>query len=415
MTFWDKSIAPWIVAIGIGLLIGAERERRKGQGPQRSPAGVRTFAIASLLGATASTVGENLLLAVVVAGVICFVSLAYFRSATDDPGLTTEIALVATVVLGAHAMRDPATAAAIAVVIATLLALRAPMHRFVRETITASEGKAALIFAAATLVILPILPDRHLGPFSAINPRSVWMLVIVMLAVGVAGHIAVRFLGAQAGLPLAGFASGFVSSSATIVSMGARSQEDRQFLEPAVAGAVLSTIASLVLVAIVVALTDFGTATALAMPLGFALGTSVAYGLYFALPLRSTVDRQPTVDSEAISLRAALAMAAVLTLALLLAAALRSWLGERGVLLGAAIAGLVDVHATAISATSQVAAGETTASTATFAVLAGLTANTLTKTVLAATTGTSAFAKRVIPGLILVLLAAWFGAFVGSR
>src|SRR5690348_4630001 len=110
-----------VAALGIGLLIGAERERRKGGGPARSPAGIRTFTVASFAGAISVMVGGAVMLAVTVAGVAALTAVAYFRSRDDDPGLTTEIALVLTALLGGLAMRQPAVAAGVAVGLAALL------------------------------------------------------------------------------------------------------------------------------------------------------------------------------------------------------------------------------------------------------------------------------------------------------
>ena len=110
------------VALGIGLLIGAERERRKGEGPTRSPAGIRTFTVASLAGAIGVIVGGQLLLAIATAGVILLTAAAYWRGHEADPGLTTEIALIGTTLLGGLSMQKPALAAGVAVTIAILLA-----------------------------------------------------------------------------------------------------------------------------------------------------------------------------------------------------------------------------------------------------------------------------------------------------
>ena len=284
----DHPYFPLIVALGIGLLIGAERERRKGEGPFRSAAGIRTFAITAVLGAVSVNIGGEILLSVTMAGVIGLTAIAYFRSRSDDPGLTTEIALILTLALGGLAMREPARAAALAVTVAILLAARGPMHRFVREVLTEAELKSALIFAAATLVVWPVIPDRYLGPFEAINPRSIWTIVILIMAISACGYVAVRALGARYGLPAAGLASGFVSSSATIAAMGARVVEDSRLLGPAVAGAVLSTIATVAQVAIVVAATSPITLMALGLPLIFAGLAAVAYGLIFGLRLTDT-------------------------------------------------------------------------------------------------------------------------------
>jgi hypothetical protein len=120
----DSAILNLAVALGIGLLIGAERERRKGEGPSRAPAGIRTFTVASLAGAISFIAGGEVLLAVATAGVILLTAIAYWRAHEDDPGLTTEIALILTVLLGGLYMQQPALAAGLAVTVAVLLAAR---------------------------------------------------------------------------------------------------------------------------------------------------------------------------------------------------------------------------------------------------------------------------------------------------
>ena len=129
----DPVILNLAVALGIGLLIGAERERRKGEGPSRSPAGVRTFTITSLGGAISFIVGGQILFAIATAGVIILTAVAYWRGREDDPGLTTEIALIVTALLGGLSMQKPALAAGLAVTVAVLLAARSRLHRFVKS------------------------------------------------------------------------------------------------------------------------------------------------------------------------------------------------------------------------------------------------------------------------------------------
>jgi MgtC family len=138
MPILDSVIVNLAVALGIGLLIGAERERRKGRGPSRSPAGIRTFAVASLAGAVSFVTGGEILLAVTTAGAIILTAIAYFRSRSDDPGLTSEIALILTVLLGGLSMRQPVLAAGVAVTLAALLASRTQLHHFVSDLFSPS-------------------------------------------------------------------------------------------------------------------------------------------------------------------------------------------------------------------------------------------------------------------------------------
>ena len=133
MTIIDPVILNLAVALGIGLLIGAERERRKGSGPLRSPAGIRTFAVTSLAGAISFLVGGQTMLAITTAGIIALIALAYWRGHEEDPGLTTEIALTVTVLLGGLSIQHPALAGGLAVAVAIVLAAKTRLHRFVGD------------------------------------------------------------------------------------------------------------------------------------------------------------------------------------------------------------------------------------------------------------------------------------------
>jgi uncharacterized membrane protein (DUF4010 family) len=397
-------------ALGIGLLIGAERERRKRQSASRSPAGIRTFAVTCLLGAVSLQVGGEVLLAVATLAIAGLVAIAYVRTSAKDPGLTTETALLLTVLLGGLAMRQPALASGLAVTLAILLASRTRIHRFVRSVLTEAELTDAFILAAAVLVVLPLIPDRYVGPFGAINPRMIWRIVILMISISASGYIVVRLLGVRFGLPLAGLASGFVSSAATIASMGSRARQQAVLLRPAVAGAVLSTIATIVEMAAVLAATSRPVLFALTFPL---LAAGVVAFIYAALfTIRSMRQDAPNTiqRGSAFSLKTALAFAATMAAVLLASAALNSWLGKGGVVLASALAGFADTHSAAVSAASLVAAGKMSTRDAIIPCLAGLTTNTITKAVLAVTAGGRHFAIQIIPGLILVTAAAWVAA-----
>src|SRR5579885_666369 len=196
MSGFDPLFISFAAALGIGLLIGAERERRKGEGPQRGALGVRTFALASLAGAISFTIGGAALLALAAGGLLILGALAYWRAPAEDPGVTTETALFVTVLLGGLAMTRPALAAGVAVATAILLSARTPLHRFTRAVLTEGEIKDALTLAAATLIVLPLLPDEQMGPYGALNPRSIWIIVILVMAIGALGHVAIRAMGA---------------------------------------------------------------------------------------------------------------------------------------------------------------------------------------------------------------------------
>ncbi|MBY0509202.1 MAG: DUF4010 domain-containing protein [Rhodospirillaceae bacterium] len=406
----SADVLNFAVALGIGLLIGTERERKKSQRAAYTPGGVRTFPIVALSGAIAFFLGGAMLLAVAAAGTFVLAAIGYARTREAGIGVTSETALVLTVLLGGLAITTPALAAGLAVTVTALLAARSPLHHFVARNLTNYELRDGLIFGVATLVILPILPDRHMGPFEALNPQSIWVLVILIMAVGAVGHVATRVVGVRLGLPFSGFVTGFISSTAAIGAMGSQFRAQPSLLRPAVAGAVLSTVTTVVYLAIVIGITDMNVLKAMARPLAYAGLAAVAYGLLFTLRL----DRDGTVKADtrrrAFSVPMALGLAAMLSGILLVTAAAQTWLNSTGLMLVAGLAGIADTHAAAISVTSLAAGGKLSAQEAVIPIVTGMTTNTLSKLAFATAAGGSKFALRVVPGLLLVIAAAWIGA-----
>jgi uncharacterized membrane protein (DUF4010 family) len=409
MPLTDQPILAYGIALAIGLLIGAERERRKGIGPTRSAMGIRTFSTASLLGGVSLTLGGSTLLAVMAIAVAGLTAMAFRLSHEQDPGLTTEVALL-TLLLGGLAMREPALASGLAVILTILLTARSFLHRFVSTILSETELNDALILAAAALVLLPLAPDQYLGPFNSLNPRTIWKIVILIMSISSIGYISLRVMGPRIGLPITGLTSGFVSSAATISSMGARAAQDPTLLWGAVAGAVLSTVATVIQMTVVLEATNQATLSALWLPLVCAGVTAAAYGVLFTI----IALRQKAPDAvnlgQPFSLKTALLFAATVSAVMLLAAALHQWLGKEGVIAAAAIAGFADTHSAAVAVASLVAAGKLSANEAVLPILASLTTNTITKVVLAVLSGNWRFISAIIPGLVLVIFAAWLGA-----
>ena len=400
------------VALGIGLLVGAERERRKDTTADRSAAGIRTFAVAALLGAVGFVIGGVALLAIVVVVVGAGTLVAYQRTRDQDPGMTTEFALVLTCTLGGLAISDAMLSAGIGAVLALLLAARNRLHHFVRSVLTEEELHDIILFSATALIVLPVAPDRFMGPFDAINPHALARLIVIVMAISAAGYVAMRWLGTQYGLPLAGFASGFVSSTATIHSMGRRAAGNKQIMAAAVAGAALSSLATIIQMSVVIALVQPALLIAMAIPLALAGVTAALYGALFLI--RSAKERGQRSAGEtgrAFDLKTAVGFALLLGLVLMLSAGLNAFLGNAGLLVGAAVSGFADAHATAASAASLFAAGKIAIDQAIFPILLGLTTNTVTKAIVAFSSGGKAYALQIVPGLIAMILVVWLGAW----
>lgn len=399
-----------VVALGTGLLIGVERERRKGEGPTRGAAGVRTFVVVSLCGAVAALFETPWLLAVGFALVGLLAAASYQQSRQHDPGLTTEVALLMTYLLGALAYRSPQLAAGLGALVALLLAARSFLHDLVRRRLSDREVFDGLLLAGAALVILPLMPNRAVDPLGAVNPYVIWQLTVIVLLINAFGYLAQRALGPQRGLPLAGFFGGFVSSAATIAALGARRREHPGWARACDAGAALSNVATVVQMTLVIGVVHPAllarlwltlTAMALVALLAGALGWRRAEGTASGV-----------MTGRAFQPRQALAFSITVTTLLVLAAALERSLGEAGALVGISLGGFADAHSAAASGAALAQRGVMTDQIAAFAVLLALTTNTLTKLIVAAATGGRTYLAGLAPALLLMLAAGWAGLWL---
>jgi len=399
-------------ALGIGLIIGAERERRKGEGPSRTGAGIRTFAVVALFGGVVAMLGGEALLVFGAAVVGAIAVLGYWLGDREDPGFTTEVTIVLTYCLGALAQHEPRIALATGTCVATLLALRAPLHRISRTVLTDDELRDALLFGVAAVVVLPLLPDHAIDPFGVVNPFTLWRLVVVLMAMSGAGYIAQRAFGPRYGLALAGLGGGFVSSSATIAAMGTRARADSSALRPAVAGAAASTVSTFIQLAILIGTASPQLLTRFAWPLGAGGVAAAAYAAAQTWHARRA-EAEP-VRGRAFRLSTALLFGGLVTVIGLVSTLARAWLGSSAVIATAAIAGFADAHSSTAAIGSIAASEQIDPHSAVIAILLALTTNTITKGVLAVTSGPRRYALLVCAGLGLVLAATWLALLANA-
>ena len=410
----ERLIIRLAAALAVGLLIGVERERHKGQGPRRAAAGVRTFTLISLAGAISLELGGPPAFLVVAAVIGLFAAISYVRTFRHDAGLTTEVAMVVTVLLGGLALNEPQVAGALAVVVTIVLASRTKVHDWINNVLTDEEIRDGLVLLAAALVILPLLPEQPVDPWGVVDLRKLWTLAVLVMAINGLGYIAVRALGAKVGLALAGLFSGFVSSTATIGAMGSRSKTRPELHRSAVAGAAASSIATVVQLGIVVGLVSMPTLAMLLPSLLLSGLTALAYaGLFTLRSVRETA-QQDLPAGRPFSPKTAVLFVLIVGAALAISTTLTKWLGNNGLLIATGVAGLGDSHAAAISAASLAAGGQTEVPMAAVAVLIGFSTNAISKTVVAFSLGDRRFAFQLLPGIVLMVLAAWAGWFVRS-
>ncbi|KAF0866539.1 DUF4010 domain-containing protein [Pseudomonas sp. LD120] len=399
-------------ALGVGMLVGLERERRKGEGRQRSCAGLRTFAITALLGFVSQKVGGPLLLATVAIAIAALLIVAYWRTRDDDPGVTSEVALITVLVLGALCDTAPQLAIAVAVIMTGLLAYRQKLHDFVRGQLSDREIADGLTLLVAALVILPLVPDRFIGPFAALNLRTIGALTVLLMAVGALGHVAVRALGAHYGYALSAVASGFVSSTLTIASMGQRVANAPQRVKALGAAAILSNLATVAQIGLILTTVDSTLLDVMWQPLLLGGVCTVLYALCLMFPRSAPDTAEPVIDRGAFNPKLALVVALTMTAITVASSAMLNYFGQVGVMLTAVVGGFADAHASTASIASLVTAGQMPASELGSAVMLAVSSNSLSKCVFAALSGGRRFALYVIPGQLLLTLAMWGGVWL---
>jgi len=403
------------VALGCGLLIGLERERRKREGPDREAAGVRTFTLAALGGALAQTLAQPLLVLAGALSIIVLTGLAYARSqraaGDGDPGLTTELALFVTYLVGVLAVLDPPLGAAAGVVVAMLLAARQRLHRFATQALSEAELHDALLLAALALVLLPLLPATPVAWLGGLQPRSLVWLLVLMLALQAAGHIALRLLGARAGLAISGLFSGFVSSTATVAAMGTRATAKPTSRGACAAGAMLSSAATWVQAELL--LLSLAPAAAASMLPAAATGVLIAAATAgWSSRAARSAGAPPAAAAPAdpgrgpLRVREAAIVAALLTVVTLAVGWAGQHFGSSGVLAGSMLSALADAHAAIAALGSLQASGRIDLATLQLGVLGVVATNSASRSVVAFVAGGTGYGLRVTASLALSSTAA---------
>ena len=387
-----------LTALGVGLMIGVVRERR--HQPDMTKAGTRTHALVAMLGFVSWGLGTWPFVATLLV-VGALVTGGYRTTAPSDPGQTGEVALLVTLMLSALAHQDPTLSAGLGVVAAMLLYAKQVSQHISRVLISEQELQDALMLAAAALVVMPLLSDQPVDPWGVLQLTTLWRIVVLVMAVGMFGHIARRALGRRWGLPVAGFLSGFVSSTAVVASTGQRVQAGQSDALPAAAAALLANLASLLLFSGVVGAVSPELLFVMRWPLVLA-GAGL---MLVVLPSLRRVEREDveTETGRAFKLTHAVAIACMIALMSLLAAWLQHAVGDVGVLVVALCVAWVEVHAAAASIAQLMQTGGMAPDLAHWALVAILASSALAKTALAMACGGARYGLTVGCGLLAMV------------
>ena len=408
-----ETARPFLLALAIGLLIGIERERAKADAPQGNALGSRTFALIAVLGALSAQLSGQVVATVIAVAVVGLVLLGYARTRVgelgSDVGTTTEFAALVTFVLGFLTRDDAGLAVLLAVVTLAMLALKPRIHQFATAGISQQEMSASLTLLVIAFVILPLLPNRPVDPWGLVYPARLWLVVVLIAGVGFGGYVAVRAFGARWGLPLAGLAGGFVSSTAATLSLSQRAREAEGIVGPASVGIVLANVASACaqfgIVAIVAPTLLGSIVPVLGLPILVGMsGSAIAW-----LAMRREPNGHSFVLGNPLAIRATVTFGGLLALILVAVTVASRLFGEAGVLVTAALGGTTDVHAVTLAVANLFEVGQLEATRAALAVLIAFTANMMVKLGLAGWAGGRAVALRVWPQLIAMVLAGLAG------
>jgi uncharacterized membrane protein (DUF4010 family) len=397
-----EPLASFLTSLGIGLLIGLERERSPA-----AKAGLRTFALVAMLGTLAAFVSERAaspwLLAAGLLAVGAMIIAAYLQGTPDDgdPGTTTVAALLMCYGLGALVWYGFSTIAVMLAIVTTiLLYFKTELHGVTRS-LTRRDLVSMLQFAVLSFIILPILPDRNFGPYDAFNPHQLWLMVVLISGVSLAGYLALRIVGERYGTPLLGLFGGLVSSTATTLVYARNGRAHAEMAQLAVVVILLANLVLPVRVGMLTAVVSLAVLPKLLPVLAGGLVLGLAATLYRWQALGDG-DKPPVPEiANPTELGTALSFGAIYGVVLLLGAWLSDVAGPRGLYAVALVSGLTDVDAITLSTLRLFELGKLGAEQAVTTIGLAMLANIVFKTALVFVIGGTLLGRRAAPGLLL--------------
>lgn len=407
MTLIDAVVATvafrLFVALGIGALVGVEREKSKSAG---FFAGSRTLPLVALLGALLNEFFTALLVPGFIAlGLVVVVAYAGKVATQDDIGATTAVATLLTFVYGAMTTQSDeglVMAVVLGIVTTSLLAAKPWMHGFA-EGIEDRELTDMLKFLLVAPVALLLLPDREMDVLLGLNPSFVWLMVVFVSGISLGAYLLTKYVGHRRGVALSGILGGMASSTATSVSLSSRAKSEGVYMGVYAFAISIASMAMFPRVLIEVAVVNPSLLPTVAVPVVAmtVVGVVLAFVVFARDEEEETVDVEP---SNPFRLRPAVIFGVFFGVVLLVSREGAGAFGDTGVYATAFFSGLADVDAITLSLGRLSAEGEIAETTATVGVVIGAAMNTLVKFGIAVFFGGRDLGKKV--GLVLVTTAA---------
>lgn len=389
------------VALGLGMLIGLERERAKGQD---GGAGVRTFALIALAGAIAGYLQNDLgldwlALAIFVAVGALLVSSYVLTAQHGDTGITTEVSALLSFLLGLLCSHGQLQMAAwVAVAMALMLALKEWLHQLARR-IDASDVEATLKFAIVTLIVLPLVPDHDYGPvpLDVLNPYKVWLMVVLISGLNFISYLLIKAVGTEHGIGLAGLLGGLASSTAVTLGFSQRSRQTGADARSLALGILLAWTVMFFRVVVMTGLVSGPLGLRLAMAMGALCLVSLG-ACYWLWRRRPAQERgEVNAGQNPFELGEAIKFGLLFGIVVFVAKAAQVYLGEAGLYLAAGVAGLSDVDAITLAMADRARDNVQNLDVAARAIVIAVLANTLVKSGLAASLGSAELRRLTLP------------------
>ena len=396
-----------IVSAGIGLIIGLEREFNTQDEPGHV-GGIRTFVLVAVLGNVADWVSKNTssgLLIAISAGFFLLVCVAYYvQTKKGKIGLTTEVALLLTFLLGiANSKGLMQESLAVVVLMTAVLSLKDQLHGFIKK-ITEEELFAFIKFIVLALLILPLLPSKPFGPDNLIAPRDLGYIVVLVLSISFAGYLLLKFGSPQKGILLTAVIGGLFSSTMIAWVFSSKSRE-RPDLAPAYgSGIVLASSIMFVRVFIWGAIFAFQVAKELFLPLLVMLLVSLVPTWQVMRQHKKAENTTPLSPGNPLDIKNAIFFVFLYVGITLLMSASRRWLSQAMTYLSGAVAGIADIDAISISTAKWAATAPGQTREAAIIILLAVMSNSLFKWLVSVFRGPVALRKPVSLGFGLVLL-----------
>lgn len=397
------ALRAFLTSLGVGLMMGLERERRGG-----ANAGLRTFGLVGIAGTAcallAQQAGASWLLPAAALGLVLMMIAADQHRADPDgePDTTTTVALLLCFLFGAmlwHGLAQLTVALALGAT--ALLYFKAELHD-VTHRLTRQDIVSFLQFALITFVVLPILPDEGYGPYDKLNPYKIWLMVVLTSGLSLAGYAALRLAPQGVAVPLLGVLGGLVSSTATTLVFARAARRDPHHAENAGAIITIANLVVLLRIGVLAAIIAPQALPVLAPVLVLGLAAGMAWPLRGWLRLPRSKLALPELRNPT-DLRQALAFGAVFAVVLVVSAAFHDRAGALGVYAISAVSGLADMDAIAISTFNLLSGGQLDAAQATWAIVIALASNMAFKATVVLVLAGRTVALRVAPSYLAAL------------